>query len=142
MRKRRHFKRKGPSMLRLRRQRRGPPERGGLNGNPVDTLPEVQGDGVLGHEDIEMEMSEVLVYPPYLKTNRHHRRPKSKGGHETVRGKNGKRYQNIAVVPIQAHEAFNTLFGSATTPERVCAILNRYWIDPRQTIKFYLVDTE
>lgn len=142
MRKRKLFRRKGPSVSRMRGQRRGLPERGGLDGNPLNPLPEMRRDAVLVREDSEVEMPEMLVYPPYLKTNKHHRRPKSKGGHETVRGKNGKRYDNIAVVPIQAHEAFNTLFGSATTPERVCAILNRYWIDPRQTIKFYLVDTE
>lgn len=142
MRKRRHFRRKGPPMFRMRRQRRGLPEGGRLNGDSVNPLPEMWSDNILGHEDIPLEMSEVLVYPAHLKTNKHHRRPKSKGGRDVVRGKNGKRYDNIAVVPIQAHEAFNTLFGSATTPERVCAILNRYWIDPRQTIKFYLVDSD
>lgn len=142
MRKRKYFKRKGSSLQRVRRQRRGLPERGRLNGDPINPLPEVRSDDILGHEDLPMEMSEVLVYPPYLKTNKHHRRPKSKGGGTRVRSRNGKWYDNIAEVPIQAHEAFNMLFGSATTPERVCAILNRYWIDPRQTIKFYLVDSD
>lgn len=129
-------------MFRMRRQRRGLPEGGRLNGDSVNPLPEMRSNDILGFPDVSLEMSEVLVYPPHLKTNKHHRRPKSKGGRDVVRGKNGKRYDNIAVVPIQAHEAFNILFGSATTPERVCAILNRYWIDPRQTIKFYLVDSD
>jgi hypothetical protein len=129
-------------MLGVRRTRRGASDGGGLNGDSINTLPEMWSDNILGHEDLPMEVSEVLVYPSHLKTNRHHKAAKSRGNGVRVKGRNGKWYENIAVVPIQYHEAFNMLFGSRPTPAQVCAILNRYWIDPRQTIKFYLVDSD
>jgi hypothetical protein len=142
MRKRRHFRRKGPPMFRMRRQRRGLPEGGRLNGDSINPLPEMWSDNILGHEDITLEVSEVLVYPPHLKTNRHHRVAQFYGARETVKSKKGKRYNNISLVPIQAHDAFNTLFGGHATAAQVCSILNRYWIDPRVKIRFFLVDDE
>lgn len=140
--KRRHFKRNRASMLGVRRTRRGLPEGGRLNGDSINTLPEMRSDNILGHEDISLEMSEVLVYPPHLKTNRHHRVAQFYGARETVKSKKGKRYNNISMVPIQAHDAFNTLFGGHATAAQVCSILNRYWIDPRVKIRFFLVDDE
>ena len=111
------------------------------NGHLINPLPEMRRDTLLVREDSQVEMPEVLVYPTCLKTNKHHRHAKSRGGKDTVKGRNGKRYENIAIVPIQAHEAFNTIFGSRPTASQVCATLNKYWIDPRQTIRFYIVET-
>lgn len=52
---------------------------------------------------------------------RHHRKPKSKGGSDNDR--------NICLIPRKYHEAYHMLFGIGT-PEEVCDVLNKYFIDP------------
>ncbi len=56
-----------------------------------------------------------------MKKNRHHRKPKSKGG--------GNNKRNIVQVPMDKHIAYHVLFGTMT-PEEVGAELTRTWIDP------------
>ena len=53
--------------------------------------------------------------------SRHHRKCKSKGGDANI--------ENIALVPLVAHEAYHTLFGNRP-PWEVAKLLNDSWIDP------------
>ena len=52
---------------------------------------------------------------------RHHRKPKSLGG--------GNEDRNIALIPRKFHEAYHLLFANGS-PEEVCDVLNKYFIDP------------
>ena len=53
--------------------------------------------------------------------NRHHRKPKSRGG--------GNNERNISVVPIIQHQAWHTMFNNMQAQQIVDKI-NRTWIDP------------
>ena len=64
--------------------------------------------------------------PNYIKTNKHHRLAKSLGGTFSD--------ENISVVPICLHEAYNALFGGNATPQQVCKVLTTVWIDPAYVI--------
>lgn len=64
--------------------------------------------------------------------NRHHRLARSLGGRNTTpKGRN-----NISVVQLDQHEAFNILFTGNPTPERICSVLNETWVNPDYEVKF------
>lgn len=56
---------------------------------------------------------------------RHHRKPASRGG--------GNEDRNICLIPRKYHEAYHLLFANGS-PEEVCDILNKYFIDPDYVI--------
>jgi len=55
--------------------------------------------------------------------NWHHRLPKISGGSGKLSS------GNMVEVDVLQHRAYHLLF-STKTPEQVCAILNKTWIDP------------
>lgn len=55
-------------------------------------------------------------------TNRHHRKPKSKGG-------KGNR-KNIVRVNVKEHQAYHVLFRNMQ-PHEIADVLNHTWIDPK-----------
>ena len=57
------------------------------------------------------------------RTNRHHRRPKARGGSGVL--KSG----NIVIVPIKKHFAWHLLFGIQPPPD-TAQKMNSTWIDP------------
>ena len=59
-------------------------------------------------------------------TNRHHRKPKSRGGSNSP--------ENISRVPIRLHHAYNELFGSNPLAHEVARTLSTTWIDPAYDI--------
>ena len=58
--------------------------------------------------------------PPQGK-NRHHRKPKSRGG--------GNHGRNISVVPVNQHQAWHTMFNNMQAWE-IADKINRVWLDP------------
>jgi hypothetical protein len=54
--------------------------------------------------------------------NVHHRLPASRGGSSCG--------DNLSIVPIKLHNAFNQLFGSNPTAHEVALVLTNIWIDP------------
>lgn len=61
---------------------------------------------------------------------RHHRVPRSRGGHHTTKGKR----DNIILVERDLHRAWHLLFGNMEADE-VAAMISDTWIDP----DYYLV---
>ena len=61
-----------------------------------------------------------------IKRNKHHRRPKSRGGTDHA--------DNISMVRPEDHKAFHRLFGNMLADE-IAAMLTDTWIDPG----YYLV---
>ena len=53
--------------------------------------------------------------------NRHHRKPKSRGG--------GNGDRNISVVPIAQHQAWHTMFANME-PWDIAERINQVWLDP------------
>ena len=113
MRKRRLIRRKSASVFRVHRKGYRVPQGRRVDDNVQPSMPNLRLLPDVVREDLPTEVSEVLVYPSHVKTNKHHRRPKSKGGRDRVKSRRGKSYDNISVVPIYQHHAFNELFGSA-----------------------------
>lgn len=70
--------------------------------------------------------------PAYYKMNIHHRLPRSRGGVSDD--------DNLSVVPVILHEAYNLLFGSNPTAEEVVKVLSDIWIDPKYEIVLKLKD--
>lgn len=54
-------------------------------------------------------------------TNRHHRKPKAKGGKSTDK--------NIKKVSANCHKAWHTMFQDML-PEEICEKINAVWLDP------------
>lgn len=61
---------------------------------------------------------------------RHHRLPRSRGGHHTTKGKR----DNVTLVERELHRAWHLLFGNMEAPE-VAAMITDTWCDP----DYYLV---
>lgn len=61
------------------------------------------------------------MYGKKVRVNRHHRKPKSRGGDNSV--------GNISRVEVNKHRAWHTLFENMTAQE-IANEINRTWIDP------------
>jgi hypothetical protein len=66
--------------------------------------------------------------------NRHHRKPRSKGGAHFVNG-----HHNIVKVPVPKHRFWHGLFENLSAQD-ICAIINEIWLNPEY--KFICVKRE
>ncbi|MDY0218819.1 MAG: hypothetical protein RBR14_05680 [Candidatus Cloacimonas acidaminovorans] len=57
----------------------------------------------------------------YEPRDKHHRKPRSRGGNESKR--------NISSVPKHYHRAWHQLFNNAS-PECIAEMINTIWLDP------------
>jgi hypothetical protein len=57
----------------------------------------------------------------YARENRHHRRPRSRGGRTTP--------DNISFVPVVKHMLWHEMWGNML-PDEICARINEVWLDP------------